>query len=291
MKNKETYMCCQCGDDLPLNEFYKSASSIYAALGHLPICKGCLLREYKRYKIDYMSREQAMQRLCMTFDIYYNESLFRTCGSDDTTIVGVYLRKINLGQFKNKTFDNTIRDGFNIPTIEPEVPEDEKPVDRKLIDKWGAGLSPLDYQELEKHHKYLKDANPNCDSNQEIFITELCYTKMQQMKAIRDGDGDMYKKMADSYRETFKQAKLQTSKETNMNDNFSIGVNAEAIEKFTPAEYYKNKKLFDDYDGVGDYYRRMILRPLRNLQFGTKDRDPEFYVKDEDDSDGFSDDE
>ena len=32
-----------------------------------------------------------------------------------------------------------------------------------------------------------------------------------------------------------------------------------------------------------DYIKRFLLRPLRNLQYGTTDRDTEFYVKDGDD--------
>lgn len=299
MPVKETYECCQCGEILPVTDFYRSASSMYSAIGHLPICKRCLLREYKRYKIDYMNREQAMQRVCMAFDIYFNRTIFESGSGNDDTLLGNYLRKINLGQYKNKTFDNTIEEGFNIPTVDTgdTRPDESKPtktgsgenhsVDQRLIDKWGDGLSYIDYQELEKHHKYLKDANPNCDSNQDIFITDLCYTKMQQMKAIRDGDVDAYNKLTDSYRKSFQQAGLKTVKESNVSDSFTMGVTIDTIEKFTPAEYYKDKKLYRDFDGIGEYIERFMLRPLRNLMHGTSDRDSEFYVKDDGDADEF----
>lgn len=108
---------------------------------------------------------------------------------------------------------------------------------------------------------------------------------MQQMKAVREGEIDNYNKLTESYRKSFQQAGLKTVKETNINEDFLIGVNAETIEKYTPAEYYKNKKLFADNDGIGGYIERFLLRPLRNLMHGTKDRDYEFYVKEEGDTD------
>ena len=63
------------------------------------------------------------------------------------------------------------------------------------------------------------------------------------------------------------------------------------IEKYTPAEYYKDKKLYRDYDNLGEYISRFLFRPLKNLMFGTQDRDYEYYVKDEGDTDGYSEEE
>ena len=288
MPKVEQTICCQCGEELPSTDFYRSCSSMYSALGHLPICKECLKRLYKRYLVEYLSREQAMQRVCMSFDIYYNPQLFENCSYDDQKLIGTYLRRVNLGQYKNKTFDNTIQEGFVIPRPEKTLQqpdsaeaEEEKPVDKRFIERWGSGLSFLDYQELEKHYLYLKDANPNCDSNQEIFINDLCYSKMQQMKAIREGDVDAYNKLTELYRKTFQQAGLKTTREKGTSDGFTMGVTIDAIEKFTPAEYYKDKKLYRDFDGIGEYIERFMLRPLRNLMHGTSDRDYEYYVKDD----------
>ena len=56
------------------------------------------------------------------------------------------------------------------------------------------------------------------------------------------------------------------------------------IEQYTPAEYFKDKKLFRDADGLGEYFQRFVTRPLRNLMSGEKVMDPEFRVtgRDED---------
>lgn len=233
----------------------------------------------------------------MLFDIYFDENLFNSCRNDGEALIGNYIKRTNLGQYKMRTFDTTMGEGFyftgeksgvDMQKVEKSKPEEQ--IDPKLIEKWGGGLqSNLDYNTLEEHYRYLKSANPNSDSNQEIFISDLCYTKMQQMKAVREGRVDDYNKLTESYRKTFLQAGLKTVRDTNINEEFTIGVNAEAIEKYTPSEYYRNKSLYKDYDNIGEYIERFLLRPLRNLMHGTSDRDKDYYVKDDNEVDEYAD--
>lgn len=298
-------VCCSCGEPLALTKFYKSNSVFYAD-GHLPICKECFSSKFGHFTAEYHSNKMAMQRMCMTFDIYFNESAFDSCDTDDSTVLGNYFRKLNLSQHKGKTFEDSIKDGFDLSGDRKPVKEtqgvvnvdndDEENENADMIDpadieKWGAGLDPTDYTILNSHYRLLSSSNPQCDGNAEIFIIDLCYTKMQQMKAVRERRVDDYKKLTESYIKSFTQAGLKTVKDTNAMEDFTIGVNAETIEKYTPAEYYKNRSLYKDHDNIGDYIDRFLLRPLRNLMRGTKDRDAEFFVKDEEENDGFTDDE
>lgn len=298
-------VCCSCGEPLALTKFYKSNSVFYAD-GHLPICKECFSSKFGHFAAEYHSNKMAMQRMCMTFDIYFNETAFDSCDTDDSTVLGNYFRKLNLSQHKGKTFEDSIKEGFDLSGDRKPVKETQEVVnvdnddeenenadmiDPADIEKWGAGLEPTDYTILNSHYRLLSSSNPQCDGNAEIFIIDLCYTKMQQMKAVRESRVDDYKKLTESYIKSFTQAGLKTVKDTNAMEDFTIGVNAETIEKYTPAEYYKNRSLYKDHDNIGDYIDRFLLRPLRNLMRGTKDRDAEFFVKDEEENDGFTDDE
>lgn len=298
-------VCCSCGEPLALTKFYKSNSVFYAD-GHLPICKECFSSKFGHFATEYHSNKMAMQRMCMTFDIYFNEVEFDSCDTDDSTVIGKYFRKLNLSQHKGKTFEDSIKEGFDLSGDRKPVKETQEVVnvdsddeenenadmiDPADIEKWGAGLEPTDYTILNSHYRLLSSSNPQCDGNAEIFIIDLCYTKMQQMKAVRESRVDDYKKLTESYIKSFTQAGLKTVKDTNAMEDFTIGVNAETIEKYTPAEYYKNRSLYKDHDNIGDYIDRFLLRPLRNLMRGTKDRDAEFFVKDEEENDGFTDDE
>lgn len=226
-----------------------------------------------------------MQRICMAFDIYYSDAILRSCDTSNNKFIGKYLRSFNQNQYKGKTFDSNIDEGFHFSSnfgINEMDDDGSAKIDPDLIKRWGAGLDVVDYDTLENHYNYLKSANPRSDNNnQEIFINNLCYTQMQLMKAVRQGRVDDYSKLTESYRKTFTQAGLKTVASASEMDAPIAGVTIETIERYTPAEYYKNKKLFKDFDGLGDYISRFLTRPLRNLQFGTNDRDCEYYVKSE----------
>lgn len=284
------HTCCVCSQPFDsLSEFNKSYSSLYAGTGRLPLCKECLTKIFKSYASEYGDTKKAMKRMCMAYDLYYNDSIFDKCNDGSDTIMGNYIKKLNMAQYKGRTFDNSLKEGFSFDSVTPikQMPQTKHKVveiNEKDISNWGDGFSPEDYEILNSHYKYLTDANPQCDSNQEIFIMDLCYTKMQQMKAVREGKVDDYNKLTESYRKSFTQAGLKTVKETN-NEEFTVGVTAETIEKYTPAEYYRNKGLYKDFDNLSDYFSRLILRPLRNLIHGTKERDFEFYVKEGDEDD------
>ena len=263
----------------------------------MPICKTCLSELFNEYTTKYNSSKIAMQRICMAFDLYYSEDLFDKCNSDSNTTLGNYIRCLNMRQYseKRKTFDSTLQEGFTFKN-ETKRKEDKKNnfveepvIDPRDADRWGGGLQYMDYSNLNRHYKFLKQANPNCDSNQEIFIDDLCYIKMQMMKAIREDRPDDYSRLSEQYRKSFEKAGLKTTRDTTETESFTVGVNIETIEKYTPAEYYKNLSLHKDHDNIGEYIERFMLRPLRNLMYGTVDRDHEFYVKEEEDVNEFTD--
>lgn len=290
---EEKHICTECGGS---SGFYKSNSDLFAKSGIIPLCKDCLNRRFEFYKIKYHDEKLAFQRLCMALDIYYNESAYKSASESGKNVIGNYLRQMNMNQNRSKTFDTTLEEGFlfnsnqGLVAIQKSEPNStdggiSAGLDPELVRKWGEGLSPADYLDLEKHSEYLHKQNPHCDGNQEIFIEELCYTKMQQLRAVRENDADTYNKMSDSYRKSFAASGLKAVKDVDSTAEDTWGAWVERIEQYTPGEYYKARELFKDSDGLGDYFNRHVLRPLRNLIHGTSESDPEFCVKDDGDPD------
>jgi len=284
-----SFSCHRCGlqSDEPTG-FYRSNSMIYGKNGYMPICKDCLALLYDRYLRMYESAYLAIKRLCMIYDLYYSDSIVDACYKNKATFpIGDYMKKLNLSSYKGKTFENSLREGFFFDMKEPStVPSDQKAdpvsaIPESVRSRWGAGFSDEEYKALEEHYRYIKKANPDCDSNQEIFIMDLCQTKMQQISAMKSGRTDDYIKLTESYRKTFAQAGLKTTTESIEGADDRWGDYTRMVSQYTPEEYYKDKKLYKDFDGLGEYFKRMLLRPLRNLKFGTTDRDEEFFVDDE----------
>lgn len=297
-KTSEKRVCCTCGEPLSTSKFYKSYSEFYID-SLLPICKDCFSHKFGEYAKTYKSNKMAMQRMCMTFDIYFNEDLFDKCDTNDETVVGKYFRQLNMNQNKGKTLEDSLNEGaFELSgdrkrvkgkrvayvdeydNVQEETPEDR--IDPKDIEKWGIGHDPVDYKVLNTHNKFLRDANPNCDNNQEIFITNLCYIYMKQMKSLRDNDTKAFTDLSSLYMKTFKEAGLKTVKDASESKEFKAGVSIAMIEKYTPAEFYKDQNLYKDFDGIGGIIKRFFTRPLKNLQFGTNEQDEEYSIQDGD---------
>ena len=292
---KRLYYCTACGKSFKKQDsnFCKSLSPLFAGNnGYVHICKKCTDKLYYNL-VDYFSKneEKAMDRMCQLFDWYYSDEIFAATRkiSADRSRVCAYPAKTNLPQYeaKGKTYVDTIADRANnvihsLDELDEMKAEGQTGITKAMFERWGQ-VSTEDIIALEDHYKMLKKQNPNCDNNQEIFIKDLCYTKLLQLKSFKDGNSGDFEKYTKLYRDTFKQAGLKTIQETDASGEETLGVTLAVISQYTHEEYYKDKKLYKDFDGIGEYFSRFVLRPLKNLVLGTTERDKEYCVKDGED--------
>lgn len=288
--NAKGCSCTKCDRPFSSRNFYKN-TSIHSKNGYLTICKECLNEKYNMFVKEYRSSKKAVQRICMAYDIYYNDTIYNMCDDGNGNVsIAKYIQKTNMVQYKGKTFEDSLKEGFfftgNSNGINLGLSENsgEPEIDPKLIEKWGSGFSYYDYQILEEHYMKLTRNNKNNSDNQDIFINSLCHLYMLMMKSLKENDLDGYAKANEQYSKTFTKAGLKTVQEVDIGSDDCWGEWVRRIEEYTPAEYYKNKSLFSDFDNIGDYFNRFVLRPLRNLMHGTVDRDEEYCVKDGDEN-------
>jgi hypothetical protein len=298
-EKQRLYYCSCCGKSYKRQKgnFSVSYSPLFAGNnGYVTICNRCR-DQYFSLVTDFFSgnEERAIDRMCSLFDWYYEDSAVASTRkiSADRSRIGAYPSKMCLTQIRDKgtTYLDTIRDR-QTDIIESEEHLNELKEDGKVsisnatIERWGLGcFSDADYKTLDDHYKMLKRQNPNCDNNQEIFIKDLCYIKLQQLNAMKQNDVDDFDKLTKLYRSTFQQAGLKTVQETDSSNDETLGVTLATISQYTPEEYYKDKKLYKDFEDLGEYITRFMFRPLKNLMTGSKDRDSEYCVKDGDDYD------
>ena len=290
-EEEEKHYCVCCGAPFAVQErnFIPTQSTLWTANnGYCPICRTCANRLYDHYKMAYGGDTfKAIRRMCMILDIYYNESIVDSAinaKAVGNTEFAKYLARCNVGKASGKTYDTTIDeeiDGtvepFTFKTEEPEPPK--KSIDSN--ERWGVGLDPDDYPILEEHYKMLKKNNPNIDNNQEIFIKDLCNINLMKVKAMTAQNLDSYVKASEQYSKIFTKAGLKTVEEKDNSETETVGVTLATIAKMTPEEFYKDKALYADFDGLGEYYDRNVRRPLENIITGSVQKDPEFHVPDD----------
>lgn len=282
--------CCGASWDNQKSHFSKSASPLYQSNdGYLNICNSCRDAYYYRL-VDLYNGNQAhaIRHFCQQFDIIFHEDALTASRqiSADRSRVSHYQAKKNLGQ--TARVGSTYIDGMKYDYLNKlddviesreQAKSNDSTITASAVDRWGVGFTEIDYKVMDDHYRMLKRQNPNCDANQEIFIKSLCSLSMLQAKALKDGDSDKYVKLTEQYAKTFKQAGLKTIQEVDNSADECLGVTLATIAQYTPEEYYKDKSLYKDFDGLGDYFERFVKRPLRNLMTGSTDRDFEYCVK------------
>ena len=294
-KIEKKYKCTTCGSswDSQKGHFSMSKSLIYQANnGYITMCNNCRDEYFRQLCILYKGNEtKAIRHMCMQFGWFFHEDAVVASRqiSSDRSRISHYLAKKNLGQTSSigVTDIDTVKYEFStkmgeVITSREQAKSDDSTITASAVDRWGVGFTEQDYKNLDEHYRMLKKVNPNIDSNQEIFVKDLCNIHMLKIHALQSGDSKEYATLVEQYAKTFKQAGLRTIEEKDDSNSETFGVTLATISQYTPEEFYKDKQLYEDWDELGDYYDRHICRPMKNLMFNEDVRDKEFYVPDGD---------
>lgn len=218
---KDTFVCFSCGKESVETNFYNSNSEFYSNTGKIPYCKQCIENFYQQYCDQYANEgcstpaKKAVQRLCMLFDIYYKDDVFNSAVDNarkrETNIspMSAYMKMIQLVQYKNKTYENTISEAEQESFVMSSLANisDEITVDQKTIDFFGNGFANDDYIFLKREYEDWT-ARHECNTKaQEEVIKDICFNRLQNLKALRKGEDT--KDITASFQKMLDAGKLQ----------------------------------------------------------------------------------
>lgn len=291
-------LCCGKGFVSKKNNFQKSFSPLFQENdGYLPWCKECSDKYYSLLCSFYSGNEEhAIEHFCQQADWVFDINPLMAArdiesSHRDRTRLSHYAAKKNLNVNGRKTYIDTLKNYYEnkqheIILSKEQVKTEETTIPASAIDRWGIGFTETDYKNLDEHYRLIKKNNPNADNNQEIFIKSLSNLNNLMIKALQKGDSKEYTSLVEQYSKTFKQAGLKTVEEKDSSTEDSFGFTLGIISQYTPEEFYLDKKLYEDYDSIGEYYDRFVKRPTYNLLSGSDTRDYEFFVPEGDDDEG-----
>ena len=94
------YRCVHCQQEKLGGDFNDAQSWLYSN-GKLPVCKECLRNIFESVRFQMDDQRSAVQRVCMMFDIYWSEKIYKRVletGTED--IMGKYAHICNLKQHR-----------------------------------------------------------------------------------------------------------------------------------------------------------------------------------------------
>lgn len=218
-KKSGPYLCTRCGREHTRQKglFPYSYSPLFRENnGFVPICTVCLDELLERYKGRFPSEADAVRRLCMICDLYWNRALYETIkkneqdGQAGLSVIRTYISKLNLSRYNGKTFDDTLDEehlaAMNIPVPEkPEKPKAEETPAKKekksvtlpggapkpsteTILFWGSGLAPEIYQELNlRYQRWTRNLPKPLDDGTEGLYKQLCLAEVNVVQNMAAG--------------------------------------------------------------------------------------------------------
>lgn len=275
------YRCEKCGKQVMDDdrEFMISFSKLH--VGHrcrLPICKDCLDSLYEEYFEELGSEEEAVRRVCMKFDIYYNKEIVNLMKSASKPLkrMTYYVGKTHTAKYANKTYDTTI--------LEEKAEEDKittyedmyssKEIDPDTVSFWGSGFKPEDYEYLDSRYSEWILSYPVQAKAMEAIIQKICLLELQIMRGIQKGDkvDSLCKAMNDLMNSAGIQPKQ--SSENTMSDTASFGVLIKRWEDEEPIPEPEEK--WKDIDGIRRYISVFFFGHLSKM-FGFKNNWSQLY--------------
>lgn len=296
------FICTCCGKAYKnqRNNFPYTASPLYASNNQrLPYCKNCVA-EYFKQLTDFFSGNEvkAAERMCQINDWFFLEDIWDATRnvSREQERITIYSSRMCFTGWKKRgtTYLDTIKESATTALSSYSDYEDLKENDattisRAQLDRWGIGFDEAEYKQLDAHYKMLRETIDTNDVIQDNLAKDLCEIKIQQIRARNRGDADSFQRFTKLYQDTLKTANLKVKS----GEKAAVDVTEEhwgnyvkMVEQYCPAEFYEDKSLFDDFDGIKEYFERFILRPVKNWLFGTREMDPEFSIGAEEEEDG-----
>lgn len=258
---------------LSMSEFYTATSPFYIN-GRYNICKNCL-KEYV-YESNGDINVNKLKNIFRIYDIPFFEKEWESAINDKNETIGVYFKNLYLNHKNQSWIDGDIQENDHVKTNELGV------MDEELIARWGEGWSISELQWLERDYtEWL--THHDCDKLSIQKLVQMICIKELEIRNARQS-GKPTDKLEKSLRELMNDTNLTPRNMSAVNETDSskiFGVWLKDIEQYRPAEYFEDKKLYEDYDGIMEYFNKFVLRPMKNLLTGSRDFDKEFSLEED----------
>ena len=284
-KDGKIYYCRKCGQILKPDDFYASGDTLLDHNGKMSICKSCIQRIFQNeYIMSGKNLAMATLNTCRIINLEFDEKALQTA-KDIVEKTNVSFETGFFGHYRNILWRGKRpknKDERYLIFVEPETLDvtlltDNEEVEHDVKEFWGDNYTPEEYEILEKEFWSWIPRFDVVNKEEESLIKMLCELRLD-MRNLRLKNKPLDNTIK-NYNAVMNQLGITPSRVDEANktgDTFSEFIRR--IEEEEPAEYYKDKKLFADYDNIGQYFEDFVSRPIRNF-FGKGA--PDFYVEDD----------
>ena len=295
----EKVYCRRCMEHKIPREFWAAVDIEVDSNGFMSVCSDCANILFDNLIMADDSIELATLKMCRKLNMKYDEGAIesakkqietvRESGKTIPSFLSIY--KIKLVSTQSTKFSNRETEDLTYQEVTTiNVSQDattlqnlnEEEIDSEVVMFWGEGYGLKDYEWLEKKLADWKRTHKSDTEAEESLLREIVF-KQFEIKKARETLKPVTSSMLKDLQDLMKTANVDPAKAAlanagRSNDTFSSFIRM--IEDNRPAEYYQDKELFRDFDGLEKYFTKYVVRPLKN--FVTQSRD--FSLEDTDEN-------
>ena len=267
--------CRRCVQYKNPKEFKNSHDLVLDKNGMMSVCRSCCEEIYQDNLRAERDIEKALLKTCRTLNwVFHTPSIeptierlkqLREKNPDSPSSFTATYWSIIAGTNNMKHTEIPVLT-FSEPVVSDFIPKElmDDEVDQSTIDFWGEGYSKEEYRFMEFHFANFRKTH-KIETHTEVVLCQEVVYEMLKNKKIRTSGGDVDAKRLESLTKSLGVSPMQTSasQSSKAMDTFSGFI--KIIEETTPAEYYKDKMLFKDFDNLEWYFDRFVRRPIKNF--------------------------
>lgn len=285
-RDGKIYYCRRCQTIKPENDFFVATNHTLDKNGRMSICKTCCNEIFKNeYLMSGSNIEIATLNACRILDVKFSGDALNKAISN-----------INLDDFDPMSFfglyKNWVHRTFSVDTVPSDDISFTEPdsavvanvykgfeVQHDVKQFWGERYSDQEYEFLERHFREWVENHEVQTKEQELLYKYLTQYQLDYEKERAKGNtGAALLKEQQKIMDMLDITPSKTKDNVSGKSMTAFSDFIRMLEDTEPGEYYKDKKLFYDYDNIGQYIKDFVTRPILNFLGQTP---PDFYVEDD----------
>lgn len=275
--------CRRCQRQMVPSKFLEATDTLLDRNGKMSVCSECIDDLFDKIFSVENDLSKTILRLCRMLNVVYLDTAVQSTISHASTmynkngkmppVFGYYKAKVTSMAALNSTGILTFSEPGIAISDTPLNPDDVEG-GHDAIAFWGDGLSLEDYTFLEREFADWKKTHKSDTKAEITLLKEICFVQLDIRKKRTvngtTGVGAELKLLQDLMKTaSVDPAKASMANTGKSQDTFSSFI--KTIEETEPADYYKDKELFKDFDNIEWYFDKYVRRPLKNFVMNSRD--------------------
>ena len=271
--------CRKCMNMMTPGHFHTTNDPYIDTSGLMSICKECTQKIYEEMFEREHNIVAALLRTCRAINLVFDEDVAITVSDyfEKESALKKHSGDTPFARYKtyiSKQKRSSVMTFSEPYSVDIKYKGTEIPTEAYLAKFWGRGMTPEQYDFLEDKFAEYQETHKSDTATERSLLRQICFAELDiQEERMHKGSVE---KSVKRLQELMKTASVDPAKAALAGGGASLSTFSSiiaTIEQMEPADFYKDKELYKDFDNIGQYHERYVTRPIKNFVKESRDFD------------------